>query len=533
MEVFFLFFFLILYIISANGLTTRKRGLYSLLESVLSTNQIRKTTTKRRQHSILKKAKTQQQPHNLRRAINLHENGCWDVQDWYDSDGEEFSCEWYKESSEIRCGKYATYFENFGHTASTACCVCGGGIHVAELFSSNDDGEDVCMKIQAISTEKFLRIDSFDYSQETKNVLSASHHSDIYSQFYFEFQANDGSYKIKTKANSMYIHADGLGDQLLSTRYQQDDDYTRFYLEFQPEDSTYKIKVKADGRYWHTNGSHESQLTSAKFSFVSTSGGVVSRDVHASLGAIEQYGKKFNLLRCEDFALVTTQNCQAHGMLPIYSSRKCAGAVNSLGYTKRKKFKFSYEGYEDAVDGCSYRFNTDLYLNQEHGTCKASAGIRNPWTYHKGCKCTERIPCVCEALSYYKVPHTYCGFYEESETKDCSMSMGEEDTFIHAWERCIEDGPFNCMGVMWNSCEGEPTSDELMKKGLWKLITTGQIIGDQYRPTDTCGGGDMSKGEWDVYLVQTPVEKSLDIEVDCSDERHNIQEIDSGIGQVK
>eukprot|EP00494_Astrolonche_serrata_P027890 UN28155 len=41
---------------------------------------------------------------------------------WYDSDGPDFDCTWYKDES--GCETYGNTFENFGMTASDACCVC-------------------------------------------------------------------------------------------------------------------------------------------------------------------------------------------------------------------------------------------------------------------------------------------------------------------------------------------------------------------------------------------------------------------------
>ncbi len=46
---------------------------------------------------------------------------------WYDADGEEYNCEWYGEPGENRCNNFGELYENFGTTASEACCVCGGG----------------------------------------------------------------------------------------------------------------------------------------------------------------------------------------------------------------------------------------------------------------------------------------------------------------------------------------------------------------------------------------------------------------------
>eukprot|EP00812_Abedinium_dasypus_P012117 NODE_5646_length_565_cov_263.027451.p1 GENE.NODE_5646_length_565_cov_263.027451~~NODE_5646_length_565_cov_263.027451.p1 ORF type:complete len:147 (+),score=31.30 NODE_5646_length_565_cov_263.027451:3-443(+) len=63
-----------------------------------------------------------------------------------------------------------------------------------------------------------------------------------------------GSYRIQTKADGLYWHENGLGDKLLSTRFQPNDDYTRFFFEWQPNDDSFRIRVKADGRYLHEDG---------------------------------------------------------------------------------------------------------------------------------------------------------------------------------------------------------------------------------------------------------------------------------------
>jgi len=45
---------------------------------------------------------------------------------WYDSRGENFNCDWYADRPR-RCTRVGDIYENFGKTASEACCVCGGG----------------------------------------------------------------------------------------------------------------------------------------------------------------------------------------------------------------------------------------------------------------------------------------------------------------------------------------------------------------------------------------------------------------------
>merc|ERR1712195_19459 len=46
--------------------------------------------------------------------------------DWYDSDGETYTCEWYQDT-EGACDAYGSGFDDDGYTASQACCTCGGG----------------------------------------------------------------------------------------------------------------------------------------------------------------------------------------------------------------------------------------------------------------------------------------------------------------------------------------------------------------------------------------------------------------------
>ena len=57
---------------------------------------------------------------------------------WTDSDGD--GCNWYSkmevgdddvyyDDGDTRCSYYGNEYENFGYTASTACCACGGGHH--------------------------------------------------------------------------------------------------------------------------------------------------------------------------------------------------------------------------------------------------------------------------------------------------------------------------------------------------------------------------------------------------------------------
>merc|ERR1719276_641994 len=50
-----------------------------------------------------------------------------DVLGWHDSDGDD--CAWHAGSGDNNeCEEWGSCCENDGHTANTACCVCGGGI---------------------------------------------------------------------------------------------------------------------------------------------------------------------------------------------------------------------------------------------------------------------------------------------------------------------------------------------------------------------------------------------------------------------
>jgi len=73
------------------------------------------------------------------------------------------------------------------------------------------------------------------------------------------------TYRIRAKATGRYLHEDGNGDRLVSTRYQPDDDFTRFTIEDAGE-GTYRIRVKADGRFLHEHGNGD-QLVSTRWQF--------------------------------------------------------------------------------------------------------------------------------------------------------------------------------------------------------------------------------------------------------------------------
>lgn len=99
------------------------------------------------------------------------------------------------------------------------------------------------------------------------------------------------------------------------------------------------------------------------------------------------------------------------------------------------------------------------------------------------------------------IPNTYCEYYKEGGDGRCKDGI----PFDKAWEKCLDEEDFKCMGVMWNPCKGE-TSD-ISVRGAWKLMSAGKTIGDAENPTNTCGGKDQALGHWDVFVRRSMYEK--------------------------
>lgn len=216
--------------------------------------------------------------HTTDRAVPPQEGQssiCTDVIDWYDSDGPTYNCEWYGESMTAeRCRDYGNTNGNFGYTASRACCACGGGIYynVPSVFTESqeekedDDDSSYCAKIQVQATNEFLHLDGLGDQLLSTRYPNAD---DDFTRFIFERQVNEASYRIRVKAGGMYLQEDGSGDKILSTRtthdsrsfQEENENFTKFFLEFQENDGTYKIRVKANGRYWYDD-SEDSKIVS-------------------------------------------------------------------------------------------------------------------------------------------------------------------------------------------------------------------------------------------------------------------------------
>ena len=98
-------------------------------------------------------------------------------------------------------------------------------------------------------------------------------------------------------------------------------------------------------------------------------------------------------------------------------------------------------------------------------------------------------------VDHILIPNTYCDYYEYGGDGDCDDGL----PFDQVWKMCLDDQDQKCMGVMWNSCNEEDTND-ISVNGAWKLMTPGQIIGDENNPTETCGGKEQALGHWSVFV---------------------------------
>ncbi|NEO94642.1 RICIN domain-containing protein [Moorena sp. SIO3I6] len=104
-------------------------------------------------------------------------------------------------------------------------------------------------RIQVVADNSYLHENGLG----DKLVSTRYQPNDDYTKFILTERLGDSSYRIQVKADNRYLHEDGLGDKLVSTRYQPNDDYTRFYFD-KNDDDTFRIRVKADNSYLHEDG---------------------------------------------------------------------------------------------------------------------------------------------------------------------------------------------------------------------------------------------------------------------------------------
>lgn len=69
---------------------------------------------------------------------------CHDEPDWYDSGGPQYDCGYYAQDGGKFCATEGHLYENFGMTASQACCVCGGGCYDEPGWYDEDGPEYNC-----------------------------------------------------------------------------------------------------------------------------------------------------------------------------------------------------------------------------------------------------------------------------------------------------------------------------------------------------------------------------------------------------
>lgn len=124
--------------------------------------------------------------------------------------------------------------------------------------AASDDLSQGIWQILVAATGRMLHVDGLG----DRLVSTRYQPDDEYTEFRFVPQ-DDGSYRIRVMATGRFLHADGLGDQIISTRYQVFDDYTRFYVERVAADR-YRIVIKATGRAWHVDGTND-QLLSTRY----------------------------------------------------------------------------------------------------------------------------------------------------------------------------------------------------------------------------------------------------------------------------
>ena len=84
------------------------------------------------------------------------------------------------------------------------------------------------------------------------------------------------------------------------------------------------------------------------------------------------------------YKVVTSGTCESNGFKRIMDKDMCKDAAADAGFAVNWG---PHGGYDDLVDGCSYRSNKSLFLNNKVGTCTSNK-----------CDCS-REKCLCEATS--------------------------------------------------------------------------------------------------------------------------------------
>ena len=127
---------------------------------------------------------------------------------------------------------------------------------------SSPDLTEGTYRILADINDKFLH----ENGSGDKLVSTRWEANDDHTRFIFKSTGEANTYTIQVKHTGAYLHANGGGDKLVSTRWQPGDDYTKFIAE-KMSDGTYVFKVKASGRYLSLYGGGD-QLLSTRYDYV-------------------------------------------------------------------------------------------------------------------------------------------------------------------------------------------------------------------------------------------------------------------------
>jgi len=98
-----------------------------------------------------------------------------DPKNWYDSDGEDFNCEWY--ATDNHCTEHGNGYANNAKTARQACCACNGGTEVEVVLNSDQitattDSNDECRDVPNWHDDGGDRYDCPWYSLDTEENCS-------------------------------------------------------------------------------------------------------------------------------------------------------------------------------------------------------------------------------------------------------------------------------------------------------------------------------------------------------------------------
>jgi hypothetical protein len=87
------------------------------------------------------------------------------------------------------------------------------------------------------------------WSEGSNLLISTQSQPDDASVRYTLQSQPGGGYRILVQQDGKELHEDGVGDKLLSTRYQPNDDFTIFFFEQQGDIGSYRMRTKADNQY--------------------------------------------------------------------------------------------------------------------------------------------------------------------------------------------------------------------------------------------------------------------------------------------